>query len=213
MKKRIAVKSHFSLIEMLVVMAVMAILLSFLSAKFVRLSQASQAQQCKSQLKTLYMATELYINDNNNFLPGPLYSGQTPNLASNQLGGYLSTYIESIRRSDNKINILPQLVCPSNHLESSTFQDDMRLHFITHIGKNSSSYFGYPGKSKSQNANVIESPSDFMFLRDLAKPEFKNYTGTLPGWYDLLADLSPHYGTEVNTLYFDGRIGQDTFLP
>lgn len=207
---RLSQKS-FTLVELLVVFSVFVILASLLSANLKKLSDVSYLNQCKTQLKTVHMATMLYTNDNSGILPGPIWSGQSPTIGKYALAGHIGVYMESIRRSDNKANILKEMICPNNKLESSNLNDDMRLHFRTHISPNSSTYFGYPLYGVGKSFHTIALPDQFVLLRGMAKPEFK--TGSKPGWYDLLADLSPHFESEVNKVFFSGRIDQETFLP
>ena len=195
----------FSLIEMIVVFAVISILFTLLSAKLNKLTEFSHLNHCQTNLKTVFMGTQLFINDNDGYLPGPLVAGQFPSVGTFALAGSIEPYVETVLRSDGKRQIVKEMMCPSNRLEDVPQKDDFRLHYRTHIDKNSSRLFGYPYRHESQNVNVISSPSSFKFLRDISKLEF-SANKNLPGWYHLLTDVPAHFGTDVNLLTFDGHI-------
>ena len=84
----------FTLIELLVVIAIIAILAAILFPVFVRAKERAKETTCKSNMKQLAIAIQLYLNDWNQSYPDhaqfmapdivPAYSG---NSYSNQLGG------------------------------------------------------------------------------------------------------------------------------
>lgn len=200
----------FSLIELLVVFAVLAILVSLLSARLNKLAQVSQMNQCQNQMKNLFVGLQLYINDNDNYLPGPLLSGQSPSFGRWNLAGFLGPYLESVPRSDGRNKVLLDMICPSN-ISDSSIAPDFRLYYRTHIERNSTTFFGYPNRRDSQSFHSIPMPSQFDFLRDHSKWEY-DQSNSRPGWYDRLSDLPPHFNTDVNILSMDGRVTPTRFI-
>lgn len=70
-------KKGFTLIELLVVIAIIALLLSIIMPAYTKIKLVAKEVLCKSNIRQYGIATELYTNENNNFLPNPwksLYS-------------------------------------------------------------------------------------------------------------------------------------------
>lgn len=201
----------FSLVELLVVFAILAILMSLLSARLNKLSEFSQMNRCQNQMKNIFVGLQLYINDHDNYLPGPLLSGQHAYFGKWNLAGFLGPYLTPVRRSDGKSWVLPDMICPSNYSDQSNLAQDFRLHYRTHFDKNSTTYFGYPYKKDSLTIDSIPNPMRFNFLRDHSKWEY-DQSNSKPGWYDRLSDLPPHFKTDVNILSMDGRVTPTVFI-
>jgi len=69
-------KQGFTLIELLVVMVIIALLIGLLLPALSRAKEAARKTQCRSNLRQIGLAVEMYANDNGGWTPavgGGLY--------------------------------------------------------------------------------------------------------------------------------------------
>src|SRR5215467_6728130 len=98
----------FTLIELLVVIAIIAILAALLLPALAKARKKAQQANCTSNLKQISYALSMYTTDNNEYLPGPCWSGvfylyqdlappqniiQNPNKYYGSLAAYITSYL------------------------------------------------------------------------------------------------------------------------
>jgi len=119
----------FTLIELLVVMAIIGLLASLLLPGLHRAQDASKATYCLNNLRQWGLATQLYIADNNDFLPPEGFGNPTTPQQLTQ-GWYfhlprvlsIQPYSEMPWRTNVGIDPGRSLwICPSNPRRSSGF--------------------------------------------------------------------------------------------
>src|SRR5256885_729955 len=75
-------RAGFTLIELLVVIAIIAILASLLLPALAKAKEQGQRAKCIGNVKQILLATQMYVTDNNDFLPYTSWSSDTFNVAN-----------------------------------------------------------------------------------------------------------------------------------
>jgi len=94
----------FTIIELLVVISIIAILASVLLPALQKAKMTGNKIKCTSNLKQIFTATSLYLNDNGGYLPVKEAAGDNK-YWSVKLGGYL--------QADDVYKIQKRFLCPS----------------------------------------------------------------------------------------------------
>ena len=88
----------FTLIELLVVMAVVGVLTATILPALSKAKQRGIQTRCMSNLKQVGIAIQLYVNDNDDALPGPIWSAARASYdrtSSRELIWFIADYLDS----------------------------------------------------------------------------------------------------------------------
>src|SRR5437867_5288145 len=88
----------FTLIELLVVVAVVGVLAATILPALSKAKQRSVQAGCMSNLKQIGIALQLFVNDNEDNLPGPAFTGARASYdknSSTELIWYIADYLDS----------------------------------------------------------------------------------------------------------------------
>jgi prepilin-type N-terminal cleavage/methylation domain-containing protein len=116
-------RSGFTLIELLVVIAIIAVLAGLLLPAIGRVRDGADSTKCAANLRQVGTAINLYTNDNDGYLPGPLSQGQYARKdagnqkRTGQLSELLEKYLELEDKQTGKVAASDQrttvMICPS----------------------------------------------------------------------------------------------------
>jgi prepilin-type N-terminal cleavage/methylation domain-containing protein len=114
-KKQDHCSEAFTLLELLVVIAIISVLASLLLPALARSKDQGRNTVCVSQLRQLGIATRLYAEDNNNFLPSAELLPTSPVNPTNVLPRICDVLGPEVGKSNRGTNSSPVFDCPADN--------------------------------------------------------------------------------------------------
>jgi prepilin-type N-terminal cleavage/methylation domain-containing protein/prepilin-type processing-associated H-X9-DG protein len=207
----------FSLVELLIVIAVIAVLASLLLPSLSRGKARAVRIQCASNLKEIGLAIEMYLNESEDRLPGPVWMGQPFQYDQNETNALifflwrdLGLPLPSALRRD-----APIFLCPGyTRLAPPALPGVERVSMMVNPDidpdpANTVRPFGYPGRPGDPPEDALKAGEleHYSPARAFALVDADKRNAPLPGnpWWGQLPG-KPVHGTMRNTLYFDWHV-------
>ncbi|MBI1368946.1 MAG: DUF1559 domain-containing protein [Planctomycetes bacterium] len=200
----------FTLIELLVVVTIIALLIAILLPSLRQAQITARRVACASNLRQIRIATEMYISDYKQSLPGPTTSGQFPGYSSTfyVLSGYLAPYLGK-KPVSSVMQMNDVFICPGFARVAPPNVDP--TVWVTYVAdgldKHGKRLLGYPpGPSAAPPEKVTDvyRPDSTAMMQEIDEL-------THPGGWGGKVALEPMHdyfnGLPVrNYLYFDGHV-------
>ena len=207
-------RTGFTLIELLVVVAVIGILAGILLPALAKAKEKAQRITCVSNLKQVGLAIQMYADDNEDTLPGPVWAGATASYSkssSQELIWFIAENLGAPIPSGQTV-VADLFVCPgylrrAPGLTSMAgrkcylLNDDVDPNPLNRVPP-----FGYPAAPvlaplKLSSFDSYTPPSNIYAITDVDKG---NINPTVSWWSDL--PYEPVHGAVRNQLFFDWHV-------
>ncbi len=209
-------RKGFSLIELLVCVAISGILLSLLVLAVGSVRTSAKNSACVSNLRQIGVGISLYMSDNENELPGPLWSGQGPwfnSYDARYLPVLLQSYLD-VQTQPLGWNYAEIFSCPAcmealpdpESRDGKNYWMNQKI-IIDGIHVNPWGYRNSSGsidKTPSTAFRLTNAPADTYLMVDLDADFFADVVTT--GWRSEIA-TEPVHKSHRNALFLDMHVG------
>ncbi|WP_309387322.1 type II secretion system protein [Cerasicoccus frondis] len=210
-------RQGFTLVELLVCVAILGILFSILIVAVGSVRTSAQNSNCISNLRQIGSAITLYMSENQNELPGPLWSGQGPwfnSYDTRYLPVMLQSYLD-VQTQPPGWNYAEIFSCPAcmdalpdpESRDGKNYWMNQRI-IIDGIHVNPWGYRNSSGtidNAPSTAFKLTNAPADTYLMVDLDADFFTD--GVTTGWRSDIA-TGPVHESHRNALFLDMHVGQ-----